>query len=76
MTKKLTTLAQMRAALAENGAVLVFDEHMLSRGYLVRHADGREVRCSQVADRLTWGKNAAVTFSHRTPLELYYTPKR
>lgn len=76
MTKRLTTLAQIRTALAEDGAMLVFDERLLSRGYLVRHADGREVRCSKVADRLTWGKNAAVTFSHRTPLELYYTPKR
>lgn len=71
---KLTTLAQIRAALAEKGATLIHHDSALSHDWAVQRFNGQRIPCTQVADRLTYGKNPAVKFSHRTPLLLTYKP--
>jgi hypothetical protein len=71
MNKTLKTLAEIKAALSQPGAQLVFDERCMVQSYFVEVA-GCRTRCSQTADRLTWSKNAFVRFSHRTNLERFY----
>ena len=69
--EKYTTLTQIKSALAQPGAMLVFNERIMVQSYFVE-VEGRRTRCSKTADRLTYGKNKFVTFSHRTPLERFY----
>jgi len=73
--QKLTTLAQMRAALQEEGAVLVRHDSAMCRDFAVQRANGQRIPCTKVADRLTWGPKAAVKFSHRSPLLITWAPK-
>lgn len=69
----LKKMKDIQAALAENGAMLIFDEHSGVQAYFVQKPNGQRIRCAAVADRLTWGgPNAKVRFSHREPLVRYY----
>lgn len=71
---KLTTLAQIRAALAEEGACLVKHDSAYNRDYAVQRACGQRIPCTKVADRLTYGPRQEVTFHHRTTLLITYRP--
>jgi hypothetical protein len=73
---KLTTLAQIRAALAEEGATLNRHDSAFNRDWFVQRFNGQRIACTAVADRLTWGGKPSVKFSHRTPLLITYSPAR
>ena len=73
MSKILKTLTEIKESLSRPGAVLVFDERIMVQSYFVE-CEGIRIRCSKTADRLTYGKNKCVNFSHRTSLERFYTP--
>lgn len=75
MTNKLDKLADIKTALSEKGAMLVYDERFSIQSYYVQRADGQRVPCTKVADRLTYGAKAFVKFSHRDPLTRYYVVK-
>lgn len=72
---KLTTLAQIREALATPGAMLHANERMGATTWSVQRPGFASIPCALIADRLTWAatKNG-VKFSHRTALDRFYAP--
>jgi hypothetical protein len=77
----LTTLKKITEALAESGAVLICDHRGAighNEHWYVRRFNGQLIRCTKVADRLTWGgPRAKVTFKGRetSGLVRVYEPK-
>lgn len=71
---KLTTLAQMKAALAEDSATLIKNDTYRNNSWEIRRFNGQRIRCSRLAEKLTFGPHQAVRFSHRTATGLTYVP--
>ena len=69
----LMTMKDIIAALTEENALLIFDERFSVQSYFILRANGQRIRCAKIADRLTWGANPRVRFSHRDALTRYYT---
>jgi hypothetical protein len=75
MNNTYKTMNEVRNALKVPGAVLVFNDRVGAQAYYVE-VNGQRVRCSHVADRLTWAScKDGVRFTHRTTLERFYAPK-
>ena len=64
----LKTLEQIKAALNEDGAMLVYDARIQVQSYYVQSKNGVRTRCSKLADRLTYAKNAVVKVTRRIAL--------